>query len=403
MVHPTLFVGIDISKHKHDVAILDAHKHLLRKVFVIAESRTGYQQLLTTLQAYQQRSGTTEFRIGMEATGDYWKNLYHFLQHASPAFVLSVLNPVQTHNYVRSELRRAKTDPVDALDIARFMVEKRPRPSFDRLPIFDTLKELDRQLDALRKQHVMALNQLRIELDKVAPEIEHAFRRLNGPQLLAVLKQYPTAEALAQASVEELHAFRYGPKQRRVSRPFVTTLKALAQNSCAHKTGPGAGLLVQTLVERLEHTHHLRARLKEHIAELYHHARQVPSVLTSIKGISPETAMLLEAYIGEVNRFASAKQIVAFFGMNPTVNQSGKATKRVSYLEKKGSGLVRHKLFMITLNLIRHRVEPFHSYYKRLVAASKPKLVAVIATMRKLLVIIYTLLKKQEPFVYNPK
>jgi len=54
---------------------------------------------------------------------------------------------------------------------------------------------------------------------------------------------------------------------------------------------------------------------------------------------------------------------------------------------------------MITLNLIRHKREPFYSYYQRLVAAGKPKLVALAATMRKLLVICYTLLKTQAPFV----
>jgi len=128
MTHPMVFVGIDISKDKHDVAMVEAQKNLLAKLFVIAESREGYQQLQAALMSCQQRHQTREFRIGMEATGDYWKNLYHFLKAASPAFVLSVLNPVQTNRFAQSELRRAKTDPVNALDIARFMAEKQPRP-----------------------------------------------------------------------------------------------------------------------------------------------------------------------------------------------------------------------------------------------------------------------------------
>lgn len=403
MTHPMVFVGIDISKNKHDVAMVDAQKNLLAKLFVIAESRAGYAQLQAALMSCQQRYQTREFRIGMEATGDYWKNLYHFLKGASPAFVLTVLNPVQTNRFAQSELRRAKTDPVNAFDIARFMAEKQPQPSHERLPIFECLKELDRHLHALTKQNAMTLNQLRIELGKVAPEIEQAFSRFDGPQLLAVLKQYPTAEIITRTAAEELCVLRYGPKSRRLSQALVAKIKALAEKSCAHKTGLGAEILVQTLVERVQHTQQLRARLKQHLVELYQQARQVPSVLTTIKGITPETAMLLEAYISDVQRFPSAKQIVAFFGMNPTVNLSGKATKRASYLEKKGNGLVRHKLFMITLNLIRHRVEPFYGFYSHLVAAGKPKLVAVLATARKLLVIIYTLLKKQQPFNPNKK
>ena len=96
--------------------------------------------------------------------------------------------------------------------------------------------------------------------------------------------------------------------------------------------------------------------------------------------------------------FPNAKKFVAFFGMNPVVNLSGKITKRCSYLEKKGSGRVRHKLYMAVLHIIRLREGPIYNFYARLVAAGKPKLVALAATMRKLLVIIYAMLKNQQPF-----
>ena len=120
--------------------------------------------------------------------------------------------------------------------------------------------------------------------------------------------------------------------------------------------------------------------------------------MATIPGISPETAIALEAYIGDIARFPSAKNLVAYFGMNPTVNLSGIVTKRASSLQKKGCATVRHKLFMAVLSMISNQVEPFYSYYQRLVAAGKPKLVAIVATMRKLLVIIYTMLNNQQPF-----
>jgi len=53
---------------------------------------------------------------------------------------------------------------------------------------------------------------------------------------------------------------------------------------------------------------------------------------------------------------------------------------------------------MAVLNMISNQIEPFFSYYQRLVAAGKPKLVAIVATMRKLSVIIYTMLSNQQPF-----
>ncbi|MFQ5639612.1 MAG: transposase [bacterium] len=166
--------------------------------------RTGYELLLSKLQRLKTEYQTQAFWIGMEATSDYWKNLYYFIKKQSESFVVVVINPVQTKAFAKSELRRAKTDPVNARDIACFLVEKRPKGSFDRAPIFDAIKDVDTQIYSLKKQQTMMLNKLRIELSKVAPEIEKATRNFNGQQILALLAAYPTAEAITKATVEEL-------------------------------------------------------------------------------------------------------------------------------------------------------------------------------------------------------
>ncbi len=404
MIYPQLFVGIDIGKFKHVVAIVNEPKQVLGKVFEVAESRAGYQQLLVKLEQLVRQYQTKEFRIGMEATGDYWKNLYHFLTRqaqapsGSPAFLVSVINPVQTKRFAQSELRRAKTDAVNAIDIARFMAEKKPRPAVPRSETFDSIKDLDRQIHAVHKQQTMTLNKLRIELTKVAPEIEHHVALARHQQVMVLLKHYPTAEAIAQTSPAELRKLRYGKKRWQLSRPFIARVQALAQNSIAHKTGPGAGLVVQALVDQFVQQQQMVTTLQAHLTQLYQGVKELPSLLVTIPGIGPETAIALEAHIGDIARFAEAKKLVAYFGMNPTVSLSGIVTKRSGSLQKKGSAIVRHKLFMAVLSMISNYVEPFYGYYQRLVAAGKPKLVAIVATMRKLVVIIYTMLKKQQPF-----
>jgi len=403
MDYSTLFVGIDVSKLKHDIAIVNEHKKVVHKPFVISDSRQGYQYLVNKLNWLKQTYHTQRFKIGMEATGDYWKNLYHFLKNQSPYVEVTVINPVQTRAFAKSELRRAKTDAVNAKDMARYMVEKRPAASVARPLIYEYIKDIDTQIYAEKKQLTMSINKLRIELGKVAPEIEHATARLAGQQILALLKHYPTAESIASASVEQLCALRYGEKQWTLPMAFIMKIKTLAENSIAYKIGPGAGIVVQSLIRRIMgHQQEIDA-LQTQMIQLHQHIKPHKSVLASIPGISCQTAIVLEAYIGDVKRFASAKQMVAYFGMNPTINRSGKSIKRVSYLEKKGSGIVRHKLFMAVLTNIRHKRGPIYEYYKRLVAAGKSKLVAIGAAMRKLLVIIYTMLKNQTEFDPNKK
>jgi len=401
MIYEQLYVGIDISKLKHDIAIMNEAKKLVRRPIVIQDSYDGYHYLLGIFNQLQQQYETKQFHIGLEATSDYWKNIYYFLKQQSDAFVLTVLNPIRTRAFVQSELRRARTDPVAAQDIALFMVEKQPAPSIDRAPMFDGIKDLDGQIYVVKKQQTMISNKLRLELTKVAPEIEKAVRGINGQQLLSLLQNFPTAEAIAHAAVAELATVQYGKHHWSLPLKFIQKMKALATNSIAYKTGPGAGYVVQSLVRRIMETQQEAELLKRQLVEQYKLVKEHDSVLTSITGISQQVSTVLEAYIGDVHRFPNAKKMVAYFGMNPTIDESGSSKKRKSHLQKKGSGIVRHKLFMVMLSIIRSQNGPIYDYYARLVAAGKPKLVAIAAAMRKLLVIIYNMLKNQEQFDPN--
>ncbi len=397
MPYQTLFVGIDVSKYKHDIAIVNEQKQLVAKPFVINDDRDGYQDLIQQLDELLRRYDTHRFYIGLEATGDYWKNIYYYLKQQPQPFVVTVINPVQTRAYAKSELRRASTDAVNARDIARFMAEKRPAASFDRATIFDNIKDIDRQIVQFKKQQTMTVNKLRIELTKVAPEIEKNVSTIPGKQILALLAEFPTAELIANSSSEQLATIRYGNNNWPLSAPFVKKVKALSQHSIAYKTGLGAGYAVQSLVRCIWQFQREIEWLKSQSLKLYQTFTDKESLLATIPGISRETAILLEAYIGDVHRFPNAKKLVAYFGMNPTVCTSGKM-KRSSYLQKKGNALVRQKLFMAVLTMVRQKIDPIYSYYQRLVDAGKPKLVAIGAAMRKLLVIIYYMLSKNEPF-----
>ena len=394
----TLYVGIDIAKHKHDIAVMNKDKKLLSKVFVITENRSGYEQLCAKLAALEARHNAQSLRIGMEATGDYWKNLYHFLNNQSPNYLLTVINPIQTKAFGKTELRRAKTDPVNAKDIALFMIEKSPLPSVNRLPLSESLKDLDTQISIQRKQRTMMINKLRIELAKVAPEIEAAIPDLNAKRILTLLEHFPTAELIQNASIEQLRSLRYGKRQWRLPYSVLTKIKTLAENSIAHKKGEGSGWVVQALVRTICASQKEEELLKEQIDRLYRNINPQGSLLSSVPGISKQTAVILETYIGDVKRFSNRRQFVAYFGLNPTVSQSGKSIKKASRLEKKGSPRVRQILFLAVMNMIVHKKNPIYEQYQRMLKAGKPKLVAICAGMRKLLLVIFALLTKKQKF-----
>jgi transposase len=394
-----LFVGIDISKYKHDIAIINKQKKVLVKPFVITDDSAGYQYLLQKLKLLIQQHQTRQFYIGFEATGDYWKNIYYFLKQQSIPVSIAVLNPVQTRAWAKSELRRAKTDAVDAKNIAFFMLEKRPKPFHKTTAVFDAIKDIDKQIYQFKKLHTMAVNKLRIELTKVAPEIEKAFPKIQGKQLLALLAQFPTAELIQQASPIQLKSVCYGEKNWHLSERFIKSIKQLIQHSIAYKTGQGAGVIVQALIRTIKLFQQEIEALKKQLNELYQNINEHDSLLATIPGVSKELAIILEAYINDINRFPNVKKFIAYFGMNPTVCCSGKFIGK-SYLQKKGQSIVRQKLFLITLCMLSRKVVPVYPFYKRLIENGKPKLVAIGAAMRKLLTIIFYMMKNNQPFKF---
>ena len=123
-------------------------------------------------------------------------------------------------------------------------------------------------------------------------------------------------------------------------------------------------------------------------------------LLDSIPGIGVATIARLLAFVGDVHRFSSAKALVAFVGLNPTIHQSGSSVRGKSRLSKKGNATVRRALYMPAI--VARRYNPLiKAFSDRLKKAGKSNMLIIGAVMRKLLHIIYGVLKSGKPFDAN--
>ena len=140
------FVGIDISKFKHDCAIVDELGDVITPSWSFQNDYEGFSLLRELLGALD-----GEKKIGLESTGHYGQNLKLFLENNGFSFM--EFNPLLINRFVRSKsLRKTKTDSIDALMIAQYMmtVEYKPYPpSFYTL---EKLKSLTRFRDSLIRQ-----------------------------------------------------------------------------------------------------------------------------------------------------------------------------------------------------------------------------------------------------------
>ncbi|KXA93513.1 hypothetical protein AKJ64_00430 [candidate division MSBL1 archaeon SCGC-AAA259E17] len=145
--------------------------------------------------------------------------------------------------------------------------------------------------------------------------------------------------------------------------------------------------VIDTLDERIKV---VSKRVKEEAGE-----NQDAMLLTSIYGVSYFTALLIVSEIGEIDRFPDPEKLCAYFGLVPKVHQSGETVKYGS-ITKEGSGLVRWALVQAVFTHIKSDSK-LTRYYKK-VKKKKGSGKAATATARKMLTIMYFMLKRGEKF-----
>ena len=117
--------------------------------------------------------------------------------------------------------------------------------------------------------------------------------------------------------------------------------------------------------------------------------------LQTIPGIGKKSAVAL---LLEFMRYPKAKsnEMVALMGLDPVLRDSG-VFKGKSRISKQGGKHLRQKLYMATVVAIKHN-DRLKLFYERLVSNGKPKMVALLAAMRKLLRIAFAVVKNNEPY-----
>ena len=121
-------------------------------------------------------------------------------------------------------------------------------------------------------------------------------------------------------------------------------------------------------------------------------------LLQSIVGIGPHIAVSILAEIGDITRFPSSKQLIAYAGFDPKQKQSGSSLNRTGRLTKRGSPELRRVLFLAAT--VARRYDPeLKLYYEKKRDEGKRYTPAVVAVTHKLTNRIYAVLIRQTPYV----
>jgi transposase len=186
------------------------------------------------------------------------------------------------------------------------------------------------------------------------------------------------------------------PQQRELAavvarrRQLVTMLVSERQRlAVAHvRAKPSIDAVIELLLKQLaDIDDDLQRTLREHHADL-------SELLQSVKGVGPTTASTLIAELPELG-LLTRKQITSLVGLAPLNRDSG--TFRGQRHIFGGRASVRRVLYVAAL--VASRFNPaIRACYERLVAAGKPKKVALVACMRKLLITINAIARDKTPW-----
>ncbi len=123
----------------------------------------------------------------------------------------------------------------------------------------------------------------------------------------------------------------------------------------------------------------------------------------SIPGIGEITTATILGEIGDISNFDTAKQLVAYAGLDPSVYQSGSFRAKNTKISKRGTHYLRKALYQAASAAVRRRPNGpcnlvLYEYYTSKVNSGKPPKVALIATCSKLLRIIFAMLSNKTVF-----
>ena len=236
---------------------------------------------------------------------------------------------------------------------------------------------------------------------KVFPEYKDFFCDVFGVTSKQILLNCPTPDDIIRISTTKLANLLSKNSRGKFGKDDALNMKEVAKSSFGIKfTTDACSFEIKQLINQVIFLESQLEDVDKQISELYN---KLDSHLLSVPGIGIKLAPTILAEIGDINNFDKPSKLIAFAGVDPSENQSGNKLSTNNKLSKRGSPYLRHAIY--TASLVAISNEPkLRSYYDKKINEGKHHFVALAGISRKLLTIIYYILKEDRDYIsYNEK
>ena len=386
-----LYIGIDIASKKHDCCVMGAGGEVLTPVFTFKNDSEGYDILLKTIRSHCK--DFSKVNIGLEATGHYGNNLISFLR--TKGFSPVIFNPLQVELYRKAgTLRKTKTDKADARFIAQMLLVSENSAPMPTKPEIVELKAMVRHRHRMKSMRTRLKVSVCRLVSMLFPELSQVFWSIHQTSSYAMLLELPRAVDISCCHLTRLANILSTSSRGKYGKDKALEIKVLAAKSIGSNSIATAFELQQTI--RLIGT--LDSEIKVLDGQIKKLMIQIDSPILSIPGISYNLGSIILAEIGNIENFPNSSKLLAYAGLEPSMHQSGKYLATKTSMVKRGSTYLRWAILQAARLAAMH--DPtFRAYADKKLAEGKHYFVAQSHVGKKLIRVIFHLLKSNQKFI----
>jgi transposase len=392
-------VGIDVSKGRSTISVVRPFGEIVKTPFDVPHTAKELDKLAELI-----RSLEGESRVVMENTGRYFEPIANALYKAG--IFVCVVNAKLMHDYGGDTIRRAKTDKIDSLKIARYCLDK-----WDRLSRYTPggesrkmLKTYNRQLGEYAKVKTTLKNNLIALTDQTFPNVNNLFtstaRESDGHEKwIDFTAQFWHCECVSSLPLREFSS-RYEKFCRKHGYNFTTSKAETVYRAACDITGqlPKNDFTKTLVTQAASQINCIGKTIAAMKAEMTKLAKQLPEYETvlGMHGVGKTLAPQLIAEIGDVRCFPKRSSLIRFAGIEPPENQSGIYNQHSRRISKQGSPHLRRALFQVMSAVLQNgnTDEPVFRFLDKKRSEGKPYKVFMIAGANKFLRVYYARVKE---------
>jgi len=399
MLHPKMqhvYVGIDVHKHQHTAVVVDCFSEKLGEL-TFPNKKQDFPKLLSFAKKHIHQGITPVW--GLEDVLGNGRELAIFLLEKN--YKVKYVNPSLSQSERKNQASINKSDSIDSQCVANVLLNK-----LDSLPdaapndLHWALNELVTKRNTLVKNNVVLKNQIHTYLSHHYPNYKSFFFSLDSKTALEFFKEFPSPSKLKEVTLQELTAFLSQKSHHNCSEK-----KARQILDCVEKDGDTTNefqelrdFIVTSSIKQINDNLAIIASIEENMKKLIPQFRYK---LESMKGINTVTAAGIIAEIGDISRFPNADALAAYAGISPMRYSTGQTNKNFS--NKLGNRNLYQIFFQIAVSVLSNPMgkptnDYFYEYYKKKLSEGKTKKQAIKCIMRKLVNIIYKMMRDKTEY-----